>query len=510
MADTSEAERSFAAIISIEAMLSGLQSNESRIRRTRSLLSTGIASGLGWALCLVSCGESGCSSDGEPVTPVDAGTEGGTGGDGGVPPWDAGGGDAGLADTCDAPQPPRPDVIPEGWTAWTCSPGCPLWLPPNKENMPPPIEWVPCEGIEQPQLDCRQMKIDWTSDTYSVFNFPKLDVAPDGTARLMFERRRQTGSGSPDSYRDLLIAETDGPVRFAARLPVPLGGSGCSFIPEDYRGDRLVAIIWGSGTGEVTDSPAQSLMVVDPGSVTPRLPCLEAEEDVKANWAAGGRWIVGEFIPGKLVQLYEPDLGETPMLLHSPSTDPDGLPMSSKATIVGDHVLIGVGTYSMAGIMAYDEALGYHPLIRWYGDTSRGAANIGSDGVDMVWTVGEDKPPGEPIYPTRHIMTSSFTTDPSKIEQRRLRSDPSGLMGLTTGRFAVGCGFAGRTHAVPRDELIVRLEDGWSWELLGNDDWKWGQILGFTCDEVFVSVLNDTNNIARIRLDSLGPGMAPD
>jgi hypothetical protein len=69
--------------------------------------------------------------------------------------------------------------------------------------------------------------------------------------------------------------------------------------------------------------------------------------------------------------------------------------------VTGTDVLFQVGTYTVNGIMAYDEVLGLHPLVRWYGDASKGAVNLGTDGTHLVWTYGEGKPPGEPIYLAR-------------------------------------------------------------------------------------------------------------
>jgi len=457
-----------------------------------------------------SCGCSGCTSDAPVAAAADAGTSG-AGGDAGVPPWDAGQeDDAGISDDCDGPQPERPSVVPEGWKAWTCSPGCPLWLPPNEASMPPEIEWEPCEGQPEAGLECQQMVADWPSDSYKVGFFPKLDVAPDGTPNLMFERNSLGGNGSPESYRDFLVVAVDGSVRFALRQPVPKGGGGCSVMLEDFNEGILAARMRGDGNGDAMESPFESLIVVDRLGDSPTLPLLEDDQALKTNWSSGRKWLVGYSVPGSLVQAYDTATFGEPVFLTSPADDPDGLSMSGRATVVGDSVFMTLGSLNMDGIIAYDEVLGYHPFVRWFGDTSRGAANLGSDGIDMVWSEGEGKPPGDGIYPVRRIMTAPFTTDPDKLEARRLRSDLSGLFGLDRGKFKVGCGYAGHDGAVPQDKLIVRIEDGWSWELKHTDDWKWGRVLGFTCEEVFIGTGTVSGTITRVRLDSLGPGIPPD
>ncbi|MBX3131482.1 MAG: hypothetical protein KF718_32495 [Polyangiaceae bacterium] len=120
-------------------------------------------------------------------------------------------------------------------------------------------------------------------------------------------------------------------------------------------------------------------------------------------------------------------------------------------------------------------------------------------------------------------MTAPFSTDPSAVAEttRRLRSAPGPF---TPYRFAIGCGYAARqvigkeTPSSPstKDLLVVRLSDGVSWfvavppvtEAAGFTSYS----LGVTCDEVFASAHFDDESftIVRIRLDSLGAGIAPD
>ena len=48
--------------------------------------------------------------------------------------------------------------------------------------------------------------------------------------------------------------------------------------------------------------------------------------------------------------------------------------------LLAKDVMFQVGNYSMVGLMTYSEALGVRPLVRYYGDTSQGAGNLGTDG----------------------------------------------------------------------------------------------------------------------------------
>jgi len=95
--------------------------------------------------------------------------------------------------------------------------------------------------------------------------------------------------------------------------------------------------------------------------------------------------------------------------------------------------------------------------------------------------------------------------------------------GFGTTPFVVGCGYAARASTfelAPGDftvgTLLVRLSDGYAWKLPDGDapSFRWRRPLGITCDEVFALVEvgegGDRHwNIARVRIDSLGPPSAP-
>jgi len=96
------------------------------------------------------------------------------------------------------------------------------------------------------------------------------------------------------------------------------------------------------------------------------------------------------------------------------------------------------------------------------------------------------------------------------LAPKRLRSDPSQDIG---NAFVVGCGYAAHDGATAKDTVIVRIADGVSWTLTGEQTNSWGNPIGITCDEIFLLVFIPpmlTPNIARVRLDSLGPGTLPD
>ena len=111
-------------------------------------------------------------------------------------------------------------------------------------------------------------------------------------------------------------------------------------------------------------------------------------------------------------------------------------------------------------------------------------------------------------------MTSPFTTDAAALQPRRLRSEVGN--GFATSRPQVGCGYAARE--IYDGIRIVRLSDGVSWMLPSQQGstWLWNEPLAVTCTELFAMVAADGDagwqdvGIARVRLDSLGPGTPPD
>ena len=432
--------------------------------------------------------------------PSDAGSDAKVDADATAPPWDAGGPPPDAAPCT----PVKPLAIPDGWVSWTdWSCKCELWLPGDEPV--PPIAWEPCEVVTPPGIVCQQMVTDWAFVSSYAIGVSKFSLSADGKPLLLFAR---VADGESDPYMQQVLAEADGPVLFTA-MRAGLWNTKCAVTPYDFNEGRFAFDVDGDGqTYDSTLSKVDGLILGSVGEALPIATPFKNDNDLNWGWFVGKDRIVKLTGPGLTADLYTSDflwLGQ----IWNPGEDPEFLPINgSTIRIIGTDVLFQVGNYTLTGIMAYDQSLGLHPLVRWYGDTSKGAGNIGTDGTHLVWTNGENRPPGEPIYPTRSIMAAPYTTNPDALQPTRLRSELSGAMG--TNDFAVGCGYAGHEAALPGNLLIVRIADGVSWVLPQAPDWYWGRVLGFTCEEVFVTVGYPKTNILRIRLDSLGPGIPPD
>lgn len=393
----------------------------------------------------------------------------------------------------------KPDVVPQNWVPWTgwgCY--CPLWIPPNEFFAPPPIVWEPCP-LPEPGLDCRQMKVT----PPMLIGVHRFGYTPEGKPLLVFNQVVQGDGISPQWNQ--IVAEADGPVRFAM-MQAKTWQDGCRLDPADVGGGKFAFNVQGDGTAPTMETEVDGLIWGELGSWVPKAgPKNDSPQEW--TWHVGEGWWINGIAPALVDEMYPPDFSKVEVL-WDPSKDPDGLPaLSVTMRVVGADILFDVGTLSMRGIMAFDKVNGVHPLVRWYGDKTKGAGNIGTDGKLLVWTFGEGKGPGDDKYPTRSIMVAPYTTNQLALQPKRLRSD---LGVLDLDPFVVGHGYAGHHAYGPQSLLIVRLADGVSWIIPASETWWWNRVLGFTKDEVFVSIIWPAPNIARIRLDSLGPGIPPD
>jgi hypothetical protein len=391
----------------------------------------------------------------------------------------------------------KPAVIPDGWlpwTEWACK--CPFWIPPDKDHMPKPVEWEPC-GL--PGLPgCRKMVTWWAKDNFAI---GIAGLFKDGAGKPVLVVGRTAG----DDWTQTIIADPDGPLYFAMMRPTN-SATGCELGIPTTGGGRIGFAAWGDGTtAYVEDSPIDGLIWGQFPQFYPKVaPIRDATQD-NWDWVTGaGWWLRGGTASGDV--LFSPDFSTSKQLWPQPGSD---MPSNwaNLPQIIGNDVLFVTADPYRAAIMAYDNVHSVHPLVSYGDDMTRGASNLGTDGKDMVWSYGEGKQPFDHGYPKVSVMTAPYTTDPAKLQPRRVRADP----GMWAGEsFAVGCGYAGHRGTPARRAFLTRLSDGAAWVLDGgpNDSVTWPGVLGFTCDEVFVNL--NLNTIARIKLDSLGPGLPPD
>lgn len=408
----------------------------------------------------------------------------------------------GIYSTCGIENGQRPASVPESWVPWTCAPGCVFWIPPDPASLPAPIQWRSCPAAAELD-DCRMMVTDWSDGEDDALGRFDLDFVAE-TGRLQFMRLAVNGSGDGNSYIEHVVGDVDGDLDFAMRSGWQ---SSCNVGPRGVSENAFAFSTRGP------EKDVDALMIGALGELDPIMPYRDATSPGISSWYLGAEWLIKQDY-GDVVTAYAHHDMSSGTLLYQPSMNPEAAGFGSQPLFFGRDILFQSGNLVTASIWAYDDQRGTHPLISFVGDGTRGAANVGSDGKDMVWTYGEGKTPPYAfgLYPTVSIMTAPFTTDPAALRPRRLRSDMNLGIGTKEIQFAVGCGFAGRMLADQRVE-IVRIEDGGAWVLDRHDLWEYGPVLGFTCEEVFVTAFDHeekTPNVARISLASLGEPLPPD
>ncbi len=410
--------------------------------------------------------------------------------------------------------PPEPMPCPDwpGWETWDdFAPECPFCVPITKEALPPPIQWEPCPPESGFASGCRQMKADWPALYDAPFTgFSSIDVQPDGKVLIQLNRLSLV---QPNPFRFFMVAEADGPVLSAFLDPRD---------EDDIKGCNPYLTIWASGgvrQGRAVftihgESPNDDLQGVVPEAVVGG-PVDALRPEVLATFPENARTpATSDLLWGtRRQEAIDVALWGEPLATVFTSADAGGLGQDQLFPF-HDTVFWLSGNLNIMGIMAYRPEKGAFPFIVYPGDTSHGAYALGTDGVNLVWIDGSGKAPGAPIYPVQSIMTSPFTSDPSALVPKRLRSYPSAYGTIET--FAVGCGYA--AHWLGEGGIVVvRLSDGVSWILQANCPavapglWCPSFVYAVTCEEIFVRTdVGYTKNIARIRLDALGPEIPPD
>ncbi|MBI4706085.1 MAG: hypothetical protein HY744_33745 [Deltaproteobacteria bacterium] len=393
-----------------------------------------------------------------------------------------------------------PAVVPAGWveyTDWSCN--CRFYIPGSKDVMPAPIVWQDCP-VKPQGIACKAMLVDWTDGPGSIAVDPVFSVH-EGKRLLAFRRVAK-------DYLLDLVAEVDGPVRTAImRVKAPgQKDPSCFLGGHDLREGMYVISAWGEYASREGDSPRSGAIGGPVGML--HLPVIaDYNDDRKYSWRVSSKWVMR--IDAKYAEIRVFDWAKTQDLhVIAPPEDPMNMDInaffaSGEAVFWSTHVL------GYNGLNVWTEAGGAKPFIRWLDDWTRGADDLGTDGIDMVWAYGEGKKPNDWEYPVQSVMTAPFTTDPDALQPRRLRS-ADGQIALRP--FHVGCGYAVRGGLFNPNTFVVRLSDGVAW--IVPDAWpelKLQLPIGVDCEEVFVAgEVNGQMDLIRVRLDSLGPGMPPD
>jgi hypothetical protein len=384
-----------------------------------------------------------------------------------------------------------------------------VYAPPSRDALPSGLTWRDCAVKADTLASCHEIAITWPTDgSNATGGSHDASVESDGTVVLQLRNIYEDHGRNLAAAMDL-VTPADGPPRQAfwdpyndAQRPAlwllgaGVGGGKAAWSLYEYQSDPNVSPRYAGLGGDDTELVPSTLFGLAPGRGLPRPGAsyfAETSRDLHL-WA----WDGG-------------DLGSIPQTgsIDIPRWAGDTLYFTREAAIASD-------------IWLWTRDRGAFALRTFGNDTTRAAADLGTDGVNLVWIEGSDRSAAdvEGPYPARAIYTAPFTTNPAELEPRRLRAwEPTSITNSYPP--AVGCGYAlffaprpgnsGDPSGVFRDLLLVRLKDGLAWKLASPADYQfgaaWDSPLAVTCNEVFATA---GLNIRRVRIDSLGDGLAPD
>jgi hypothetical protein len=317
-------------------------------------------------------------------------------------------------------------------------------------------------------------------------------VKPDGTVVLAAYRSVKPNWG----YR--IFADADGSVH-AALLQTKF--LNCSLGYPSIHAERWTLTLF-----EFENPKGGGLLGGDLSTLGPRL-AIHLSPTTAHSAYAGPQSILDLTAAGFTFEQYAWDTGARLPNLWSAAQDnglQQGIPVFAKGA-----------TFWPSDNLRYQKTKVYTPsggvrdLLTAGMSTTRGYDDFGTDGTDMVWIDAAGRTTETGPFDTLTITTAPFTTDPSQITPRRVRTEAG--PGFGASHFLVGCGYAVRSTGVYI--RVVRLSDGVSWKLSNQltDPWGWSEPVAVSCTELFATVqIPGATRLARVRLDSLGPGIPPD
>ena len=401
-----------------------------------------------------------------------------------------------------------------GWKLnrdWSCA--CRLFDPEPGTELPEWGRWEKCPELGPRDVDCRVIvpPSDYKAGLYGA----SLDNDENsGQTKLAMI---YSGPNSGNAKRStIFVFDVDGPTLNAMVVDRPPSG-GCDAYLRGMNQGKVVVRVVGKDPWVELDFSQQAVLG---GDVYDPMAKLVYQWDPPPS----GSWALSAFASSELLVIATPTFGraaadwKTMQWREIWEKDPEGL-MVGDTVVWGKNVFFGVNAGGLGGFMSWDPEHGLRPLLRRYGDRLERSSNFGTDGKDMVWTLGRRKEPryGVAPYDQYFVMTAPFTTDPAVVasQARVVREEQDGSF-IPDTAYRVGCGYA--AHITRKSDLVVtRLSDGAEWivkRLLPPDQhsWTFGRVLGVTCDEIFLpfdsreGYYPDTStlSIARIRIDSLG------
>lgn len=238
------------------------------------------------------------------------------------------------------------------------------------------------------------------------------------------------------------------------------------------------------------------------------------------HYTVGRSLFIEATIPGRIFSLATSELVATITL----APEDQGLRYSGYR-FQEDTLYWVAATAQRSAVKVWTTEQGIFTLLDHENDPTRGVAGFATDGVDMVWMEGRGRTNfNSLVFDVYEHWTAKYSLVKATVNatKRRLRSEPRASMG---DPYAVGCGYAAVPLLAPTPTewgqtgfRLIRLLDGRSWPILDGSAEQARELhysipLGVSCDHVYLQAWSNsssTSEVIRIRIDSLGEGVAAD
>ena len=402
---------------------------------------------------------------------------------------------------------PQPCPGWDGWETWDdfAASGT-FCVPASAAALPEPIEWEPCDPIVGMPSGCRRMKITWEAQFSAIGGANSGWVDAAGDVFFMFKRN---ATAAPAPWRDLVVAEADGPVHFAILdTAASINPTWTLTGATEGAGVRQGRFAFTIRRLDINENFPEAVVGGALGELHPKPLHVWDPSNGHAVGVSSGLWATRD--PGEL--------------RFAAWGEPLGPPITGNGQLVklfpfGDFAVWNQSPYPDSELWAYKPGIGSYPLVAFGGDPLKNADGFGTDGTHMVWVESQVNSPYV-VTPfevgPRDVMVSPYAETAAALAPVRIRSFPS-IYPLITP-FAVGCGYAAHGGIDMGQGWLFRLSDGYSWQLPTagctppniSDDVCFMNPLAVTCDEVFVYTAGKITTISRLEIAQLGPPTPPD
>ncbi|XXY53167.1 hypothetical protein WME91_18735 [Sorangium sp. So ce269] len=375
----------------------------------------------------------------------------------------------------DLPPAPPADPLDSTWRATRWLDGCQIEVADEPTKALPPLQWEPCPGGAP---GCTSLAINWDSELYPHTASPSVVRWGDGYRVGLYIQRwgqRRTGvydaDGTPlAAWRNLDCIPT-----------VPEVGRERVWLGAQRIGPGKLISAYLAPTYDQLATASQLIPVDMPNQG------LQASDDTLVLWVPdGGTVIIYDRLSNKAEQFGQLSGSDAPSLDQMHPVDDIALGAAFFEVDTPEGWIWNRQTHSV------------EPLLR--ARSSRGIADLKSDGQTLVWLEAALPVSEEGLYGPSYLWTSPFATTAADVVPTRRRPGP--IIGYRIS--AAGEGFYA-VYAIAEEVIhVYRLSDAHHWsfttppELFAIQD-----IAHVDSREVWVWV---RGGIVRQAISELGPG----